>query len=146
MDPLILRGVMVGGLVVVVVLFGLVWRRRDGQLRRVDEHTRLDADHLDAVGLDLRDAHAGAVLLGSPTCAPCDAAKQILRDLAAEDDRFRWVYANASDHLALTQDLRVMRVPTVLVVDRERRLVARTSGVPRHQDLRRALDAVEEAA
>ena len=140
MDPIVVRALLVGGLVLAVAVVGLVWRRRDGRVREVGEHTRLDPDHLGAVGLDLRDVQAGAVLLGSPTCAPCDAVKQVLRDLADEREGFRWVYADAADHLELAERHRVMRVPTLFVIERDGRIIARTSGVPRTDDLRRVLE------
>ncbi len=146
MDPVLLRALAVGGLVLVILLVGVVWRRRDGSVREAEPGTRVRADHLDAVGLDLRDAEAGAVLLGSPTCAPCDSVKRVLGDLAEEREGFRWVYADAGEHLPLTEEHRVMRVPTLLVVDPDGRIVARTSGVPRHDDLRRVLDEEVGAA
>ncbi len=152
MDPVLLRALAVGGLVVLVLLVGWVWRRRDGRLRHSDavghqqRTARLHGDHLAAVGLDLTDAEAGAVLLGSPTCAPCDTVKQVLGDLAQERDRFRWVYADAGEHLRIAEEHRVLRVPTLFVVAPDGRIVARTSGVPRHDDLRRVLEDLGTAA
>ena len=140
MDPMLLRALFVAGLIAVILVIGWVWRRRDGAVRDADDGARVRADHLDAVGLDLRDADAGAVLLGSPTCAPCDTVKGVLGDLAEEREGFRWVYADAGEHLPLAEEHRVMRVPTLLVVDPDGRILARTSGVPRHEDLRRVLD------
>jgi hypothetical protein len=51
------------------------------------------------------------------------------------------VYADAADHLALADEHRVMRVPTLFMVAADGRIMARSSGVPRHDDLRRVLDA-----
>ena len=106
-----------------------------------DDSPRLTPVDLDAVGLELSDADAGAVLFGSPTCAPCANVKQILGDLAAEHAGFRWVYADAGDHLDLTRQHRIMRVPTVLMLSPSGDVVARASGVPKIDDLRQVLGA-----
>jgi hypothetical protein len=140
MDPLLLRalGVVVG--VVVLTLVGRWWRGRDGRVHPGEDDAGLARADLDALGLDLRGAAAGAVLLGSPVCAPCVQVKRVLTELASQRDRFRWVYADAADHLALTEEHRVMRVPTLFVLDPSGRILARTSGVPDVDDLRQVLD------
>lgn len=158
MDPVLLRALLVVGGIAVVALLGLLVRRREGRLRMVapgagaapaarevatdgaGDEPRLSAHHLDAVGLDLAGADAGAVLLGSPTCTPCDAVKRVLGEVADARDGFRWVYADAGDHLELSRELRVLRVPTLLVVAADGALVARTSGVPKVADLHALLD------
>jgi hypothetical protein len=139
MDPMLFRLVAVVGLVAVVAVVGRWWRARDGAVR-AGSGTRVDRRHLDAVGLDLAGAQAGAVLLGSPTCAPCGTVKRLLGELERERDGFRWVYADVADHLEVVDEHRVLRVPTLLVVDRAGRLLARTSGVPRREELRAVLD------
>jgi thiol-disulfide isomerase/thioredoxin len=141
MSPVVLRLLLVLGLVALVALAGWWWNRRDGRVRATDDDApRVDAGHLDAVGLDLDGAAAGAVLLGSPTCAPCVTVERILGELAADRPGFRWVKVDAADHLELTEAHKVLRVPTLLVVDGDRRLLARTSGVPAHDDLAAVLD------
>ena len=140
MDPLLLRALAVATGLIVLTLLGRWWQRRDGRVRIADEGEVLVADHLDALGLDLRGASAGAVLLGSPTCAPCVQVKRVLSDLEDERDGFRWVYADAADHLALTAEHRVLRVPTLFVLEPTGRILARTSGVPDGDELRRLLD------
>jgi len=120
-------------------LFALWWQRRDGRVR-TDEAGRFTADQLQAVGLVDGSAEALAVLLGSPTCAPCLTVKQILGELADERTDFHWSYADAADHLDIADAHHVMRVPTLFVLDRGGRILARTSGVPAKVELRRVLD------
>lgn len=146
MEDLLVRAVAVAAVVAVATLAGAWLRRRDGALRHGDATDRVGADHLRAVGLDLSSAAAGAVLIGAPTCTPCDTVKQVLGDIQRERDDFRWVYADAADHLALTAAHRVMRVPTVLLLANDGRIVARTSGVPRSDDLKRVIDDARLAA
>ncbi len=140
MDPVLLRVFAVVVLVAVVVVVGRWWRSRDG-IVRTDGHERFDDQHRAAVGLDLSSAHAGAVLIGSPTCAPCEHAKGVLGDLEQQRDDFTWVYADAAQHRELTGAYRILRVPTVLVVARDGRIVGRSSGVPRSEELHEVLDA-----
>ena len=145
MDPILTRllAVLVG--VTVVAAFGWWWQQRSNRVVTVDadaadDAPKLQADQLAAVGLDLRGAESAAVLLGSPTCAPCDTVKDILRGLESERTGFTWVYADAADHLDLAQEHRVMRVPTLFVIEPTGRILARTSGVPRPEQLRDVLD------
>lgn len=139
MDPIFLRLLAVLGILLVVVAVGRWWRRRDGRVRDVDD-ARFGAHDLAAVGLDLSDGAAGAVLLGSSTCSPCESVKRVLGDIEVQRQNFRWVYADAADHLRLAGEHRVMRVPTLFMVAPDGRIMARTSGVPRHDDLHRVLD------
>lgn len=141
MTPLVLRLVLVLGLLASVALAGWWWNRRDGRVRRVeDPTTRVSPAHLAAVGLDLDGATAGAILLGSPTCVPCVAVERVLAELAATRPGFRWVKVDAADHPELTEAHRVLRVPTLLAIDDEGRLLARTSGVPTASELAAVLD------
>jgi thiol-disulfide isomerase/thioredoxin len=145
MSPLVVRLLLVVLLLAAVTLAGWWWNRRDGRVRRVeDDAVRVSAHHLTAAGLDLDGADAGAVLLGSPTCSPCVAVERVLAELAASRPGFRWVKVDAADHLALTEEHKVLRVPTLLVLDGERRLLARTSGVPATDDLAAVLDGDDD--
>lgn len=146
MNPTLLRLLLVVALVALVALVGWWWNRRDGRVRSLaDDAPRLAREHLAAVGLDLHGASAGVILLGSPTCTPCVAVERVLRELAADRPGLRWVKVDAADHLALAEAHRVLRVPTLLVLDADRRLIARTSGVPAASDLAAVLDGDADA-
>jgi thiol-disulfide isomerase/thioredoxin len=142
-DPILLRLTAVALVVGVTVLVGRRWQARDGRVRTSDHH-RVDGAHLSAVGLDGPEG-VRAILLGSPTCSPCETVKGHLTTLASEREDFRWSYADAAEHPDLVAEHRVLRVPTLLIVGEDDRLVARTSGVPRLADLRRVLDGETDA-
>jgi thiol-disulfide isomerase/thioredoxin len=146
MDPMLLRLLLVLVLVALVTTAGRWWQRRDGHVRAPEDGELITADHLDDLGLDLRGAEAGAVLLGSPHCSPCEAVKRVLGELADHREGFRWVAVDAALHLGLAEAHRVMRVPTLFLVDPAGRILARTSGVPRLDDLRQVLDGDADLA
>lgn len=139
MDPLLVRLLVVAVVIAVAAVAGRWWRTRDGRVRDGGGAAFTRAE-LDAVGLDPRGADAVALLLGSPTCAPCVTVRRVLTDVASERPGFRWVYVDAADHLALADQHGVRRVPTLFVLDPDGRVLARTSGVPDLADLHRVLD------
>lgn len=141
MSPLALRLLSVLVLLAITALLGWWWQRRDGRVRHLGGAAeRIAAGHLAGVGLELDGASAGAILLGSPTCAPCVAVERVLAELAASRPGLRWVKVDAADHIELADAHRVLRVPTLLVFDGDRRLLARTSGVPAAADLAAVID------
>jgi thiol-disulfide isomerase/thioredoxin len=139
---LILRLLLVLAVVGAAAAVGWWWQRRDGRVRASapGSHHGFDRDQLRAVGLDPAGTEAVALLLGSPTCAPCETVKRILAEVAEARPGFRWRYADAADHLDLAERHHVMRVPTLFLLEPDGRILARTSGVPAARDLLRVLD------
>lgn len=133
------RLVIVVVVIAVAALAGAWWRARDGRVRTVGDG-RFTPDQLARVGLADIPRDGAALLLGSPTCAPCTSVKAILREVADERAAFRWIDVDAADHLPIADAHRVMRVPTLFVLDRRGRILARTSGVPAKRDLLAVLD------
>lgn len=136
---MLLRLLLVFALIAAVAALGAWWRARDGRVRTGGDG-RFSRDQLDGVGLAQVTGPGAALLLGSPTCAPCVTVRTILAEVADERPDFRWVYRDAADHMPIADAHRVMRVPTLFVVDRHGRILARTSGVPAKRDLLRVLD------
>lgn len=146
MDPVVLRALGVVVLVLALALAGRWWQRRDGRARSDAADPGLADHELEALGLDLDGAEAGAVLLSSPTCASCEQVRRVLGQLTAERAGLRWVDVDAADHLELATRHRVRRVPTLLVVTPWGRVLGRASGVPSVEELRRLLDAGARSA
>lgn len=136
MDPLLLRLAVVLLVVVSSTMAGRVWQRRNGRVTTTDDTGR---DH--RADLGLRTDHTGpqAVLFGTPTCAPCDTVKGLLREVEGQRDDFRWHYVDAAEQLDLAGRHGVRRVPTLLVLDHRGEIVARSSGVPERGALSAAL-------
>lgn len=133
-----MRLAIVAAVVVAAAVFGWWWNRRSGTVRAGTGG--FGTHQLAEVGLTAEGVEAYALLLGSPTCAPCRTVQQILTEVAAERPRLQWVYVDAAQHLDLARAHHVMRVPTLFVLDPDGRILARTSGVPGKRDLLRVLD------
>lgn len=141
MPDVLFRLLLVLAVVASAAAFGWWWQRRDGRVRASAPGSHgFDPEQLRAVGLDPAGSEAVALLLGSPTCAPCETVKRILAEVAEARPGFRWGYVDAADHLDLAERHHVMRVPTLFVLDPDGRILARTSGVPAARDLVRVLD------
>ncbi len=135
-----MRLLIVVAVVSLATVLGRWWSSRDGRVRTDEGHARLEQRELESVGLNGDGAPVQALLLGSPTCAPCEQVKHILGEVERERPYFRWVEVDAGDHLDLTRAHRVMRVPTLFVLDTDGIILARTSGIPAVHDLVRIVD------
>lgn len=131
------------GAIVVVAVFGLTRRRRDGVLRPVAAPAPAVAAAPDApdlpvlasVGFQPGVADVTFVQFSSAFCAPCRATKAILSDVAGTVDGVRHVEVDAESQLEAVRALGILRTPTTLVVDRSGVIVQRASGQPRKADV-----------
>jgi thiol-disulfide isomerase/thioredoxin len=151
-----------GVVVLVAVLvaatgFGLYRRRTDGRLtgslpiRGIDASA--DASAAASVAASSPDvdrltpAEIGAALgeratlvqFSSAFCAPCRATRTLLDSVADSVDGVAYVEIDAESHLDLVRRHSVMRTPTVLVLDRDGRVVRRAVGLPRKPEVLVAL-------
>ncbi|WP_042387136.1 TlpA family protein disulfide reductase [Streptacidiphilus melanogenes] len=132
------------GLIVAVVVlaaatvFGLVRARRDGRLRagRGDAGLRLSSGEL---GESLGD-RATLVQFSTSFCATCPGTRRLLLDVASGTPGVRHVEIDAEQRLDLVRHAEVMRTPTVLVLDRDGRVVRRASGPPTRDEVVSALE------
>lgn len=136
---MLLRLLVVVAVIGLAALVGAWWRARDGRVREGGDG-RLTSDQLARVGLADLPRTGGALLLGSPTCAPCTTVKGILGEVADERRAFRWAYVDAADHMDIVETHHVVRVPTLFVLGGSGRILARTSGVPARRDVLALLD------
>jgi thiol-disulfide isomerase/thioredoxin len=132
------------GLIVVAVVLaaatavGLVRARRDGRLRtgRADAGLRLSSGEL---GQSLGD-RATLVQFSTSFCATCPGTRRLLTDVASGTPGVRHVEIDAEERLDLVRRVEVMRTPTVLVLDRDGRVVRRASGPPTRAEVVSALE------
>jgi len=114
--------------------FGVWWSRRDGRTRDVADG-RLGADDLAALGIATPGQRATLVQFSSAFCAPCRATRRILGEVADMVDGVTYAEVDAESHLDAVRRFGVLRTPTVLVLDRDARVVVRASGLPRKADV-----------
>ncbi len=156
--PVLLRLVIVLAVLAAVLVVGAWWRARDGRITeaprtgrqrrrwRTSAHQvssrdgRFAAEQLAAVGLDGPTTAVRALLLGSPTCAPCRTVRRVLAEVSEARPHFRWVSVDAGDNLEIARAHHVLRVPTLFLLDGDGWILARTSGVPATRDLLRVVD------
>jgi thiol-disulfide isomerase/thioredoxin len=149
----------IAGLVTVVIVlafasaFGL-WRRRvDGRLAAATPDRPDPADHPDhpdpaarlsaaEIGAPFGD-RATLLQFSSAFCRPCVATRRTLADVAAMVDGVVHVDVDAESHLDLVRRLRVLRTPTVFVLDPTGAVVRRATGTPRRVDVIAALGEID---
>ncbi|MFG2602221.1 TlpA family protein disulfide reductase [Streptomyces sp. NPDC048514] len=105
------------------------------RVRGRDDGKRLGAAELGGE----RGERATLVQFSSAFCAPCRATRRILGEIAAMVPGVTHVEIDAEARLDLVRELRVLRTPTVLVLDAEGREVRRATGQPRKADVIAAL-------
>jgi thiol-disulfide isomerase/thioredoxin len=125
------------------VVAGLVWRARDGRTREVAADALTD-DDLAALGITDLGTRATLVQFSSAFCAPCRATRRILGEVAATVDGVTYAEVDAETHLDAVRRFAVLRTPTVLVLDADRRVVVRASGQPRKADVLAAVGKAVE--
>ena len=148
------RVVLVLAVLVVAVLVGLAWQRRNGRFTAVptavlaaadlagaSEHHDDGVERLSSAEIGVEPgARATFVQLSSEVCTPCRRTHAVLADLAAQEDGVRHVDLDVAQHLDLVRRFDVMRTPTVLLLDSAGVVVGRMSGAT---DRRQALAALE---
>lgn len=147
MDPFVSS--VAGRAVLLLVLLGLVsaawWARarRSGTVRatRASAPPAPDATLLgvlSAGGVTL-GARATFVQLSSEVCTPCRRTAAVLSTLAEDEPGVTHVELDAAEHLELVRHLRVLRTPTVLVLDPSGHETGRSTGAMTAVQARAAL-------
>ncbi len=100
-----------------------------------DGSTRLGAAEL---GMEPGE-RATLVQFSSAFCQPCRATRRTLAEVAGMVEGVAHVEIDAEARLDLVRELGIRATPTVLVLDRDGRIVRRASGQPRRADVIAAL-------
>ena len=136
------------GIGVVVVLGALVvtaaaawWvRTRDGAVRTpaaVPAHLPV----FERLGVDPAAADLTVVQFSTAFCGPCRTTKARLEHLRTSRPRLAYVHVDAESHLDEVRALDVRRTPTLFYLDRTGRLLGRSSGAPRAEELTALVEA-----
>ncbi|MFN2614013.1 MAG: thioredoxin family protein [Actinomycetota bacterium] len=132
---MLVRLLIVAGVVVVMAVFTLWWRRREGAFTEASGRF----DHI-SLGLSRTDKPSSVVVeFYGEHCAPCVVVERQLAKLAREVPELAVVRVDAGARLDLADRYNVRRVPTLFVADGDLRIIWRASGVPGEDAIRRAL-------
>jgi glutaredoxin len=93
------------------------------------------------LGVRPADADLTVVQFSTAFCAPCRATKARLQQLQTTRPGLATVHVDAESHLEEVRELDVRRTPTLFYLDREGRLIGRSSGAPRPEELTALVDA-----
>ncbi|GAA2814798.1 thioredoxin family protein [Saccharopolyspora taberi] len=131
--------------VAATLVFGLVWRAREGRVRATADHDD-EGTALDHFPAELRQrlddepsADVTLVQFSTTFCAPCRHTRILLADFAERTDGVHHVDIDLTDHPEWSTPLGVHRTPTTLALDGAGREIFRVAGVPRREELGSAL-------
>lgn len=131
MSPLLALGVLVG-VVVIATALGVVWRARNGRVRRA-EGARIALSELGDDGL--LGSRATLVQFSTEYCAPCVATHRLLSRIAERNDGIRHLDVDLTERRDLAGRFNVTQTPTTLVLDAHGVQRARVGGAPRAGEL-----------
>ncbi|PFG44452.1 thioredoxin [Isoptericola jiangsuensis] len=136
--------------VVVTVLVGLVWRRAQGRVRTTaapagDEAAGTWRDEVATAGATLGE-RATFLQLSAQVCSSCRATARTLTAVRDAEPGVVHVEVDVDERPDLVRRARMLRTPTVLVLDATGTEVARASGTMSPVQAREALAAVDATA
>jgi thiol-disulfide isomerase/thioredoxin len=136
----------VGAAVVVAAVMGTAlaawWLRTRNGAVRVAGGGDVSADGVfERLGVRPADADLTVVQFSTAFCAPCRATKARLQQLQTTRPGLATVHVDAESHLEEVRELDVRRTPTLFYLDRGGRLIGRSSGAPRPEELTALIDA-----
>ncbi len=139
--------VTLAGLVLLTVLLGLVWRSRQGAVRdpgptagAVDWLARLRESGVEP------GPRGTFVQLSAAVCAPCRATARVLAAAADAAPGVVHTELDVEAHPGLVRAARVLRTPTVVMIDGDGTEVARSSGAMTPAQAQAALAALGAGA
>jgi thiol-disulfide isomerase/thioredoxin len=136
----------IGAVVVVaaLVVTGVVawWlRSKDGALRTGRTEDAAISPVFERLGVRPQDAELTVVQFSTAFCGPCRTTKARLQHLQASRPGLAYVHVDAESHLDEVRELDVRRTPTLFYLGRDGRLIGRSSGAPRADELTAVVDA-----
>jgi hypothetical protein len=116
-------------------------RARDGAVRTGGGGDVIAERAFDRLGVRPGDSDLTVVQFSTAFCGPCRTTKARLRQLQATRPGLAVVQVDAESHLDEVRELDVRRTPTLFYLDRAGRLLGRSSGAPRAEELTAMVDA-----
>jgi thiol-disulfide isomerase/thioredoxin len=125
------------------VTAGVAWwlRTRDGAVRASAAGASPPNPAFERLGVDPAGAELTVVQFSTAFCGPCRATKARLQQMQATRPGLAVVHVDAESHLDEVRELDVRRTPTLFYLGRDGRLIGRSSGAPRPDELIALVDA-----
>jgi thiol-disulfide isomerase/thioredoxin len=98
-------------------------------------------DVLADLGVRPADADLTVVQFSTAFCGPCRATRARLQQLQTTRPGLAYVDIDAEAHLDAVRELDIRRTPTLFYLGRDGRLIGRSSGAPRPEELTALVDA-----
>lgn len=95
----------------------------------------------DRLGVRPAEADLTVVQFSTAFCGPCRATRARLARLAATRPGLATVHVDAESHLDAVRELGVQLTPTLFWLDRDGRVLGRSSGAPRPAELTALVEA-----
>lgn len=127
--------IIVVALLIFSAALGAAWRAQRGRLIAADKKPRVDTA---ALGISL-GKHATLLQFSTRTCAHCGPSRANLTRLAATLPGVEFREVDLNDDLATAERYDVRSTPTLFVLDANGRLLRRSSGPPRLDELSKLL-------
>src|SRR4051812_4240562 len=116
-------------------------RARNGAVKATGDDTGARAGVFERLGVRPAEADLTVVQFSTAFCAPCRSTKARLQQLQTTRPGLAVVHVDAESHLEEARELDVRRTPTLFYLDRDGRLIGRSSGAPRPDELAPLVDA-----
>jgi thiol-disulfide isomerase/thioredoxin len=139
-----MSGIGVSVLVVALAATALAawWLRTKSGAVRADGGDDVSANGVfERLGVQAADADLTVVQFSTAFCGPCRATKARLQQLQATRPGLAVIQVDAESHLDEVRELDVRRTPTLFYLGRDGRLIGRSSGAPRPDELTALVDA-----
>jgi thiol-disulfide isomerase/thioredoxin len=135
----------IGAMVLVAALIATAlaawWlRTRDGRVRAGAAESSTP-EVFRRLGVEPAGADLTVVQFSTAFCAPCRTTRARLQRLQTTRPGLAYVHVDAESHLDEVRELDVRRTPTLFYLDRDGRLIGRSSGAPRPEELGALVDA-----
>jgi thiol-disulfide isomerase/thioredoxin len=126
-------------LVAVSTLLGVVWKARQGRVRR-DPQGEIPASLIDP------DARLTILQFSGEFCSYCPLMRAHLTRAANANERVTHRELDIAQHVDLTAKLHILQTPTTLLVSPRGRVLARIAGVAQPKNIQTEITAALEAA
>ena len=121
-------------ILLISTLFGLLYRRKNGVIRKKRRLHISEAEFAGAYGKRV------TILQFSTTfCSQCRAAKSLISDVVKDQKDISYLEIDAESNLALVRKVDVRSTPTTIFLDKGGFEIARATGAPKRDQLQKVI-------